>query len=57
MSRFSCISVDCAHTNLHIVTEVNTDVNHDVLFNCGEFERNRQSFKGAPSTETTHTLT
>ena len=31
-------SVDCVH-NLHIATEVNTDINHDVFYNSAEFER------------------
>ena len=57
MSQFLCISVDCAHTNLHILMEVNTDVSHDVFYNCAEFEYNRKSFRGPPSAETTHNLT
>jgi len=31
MGHFWCISVDFAHTNLHIVMEVNTDINHDIF--------------------------
>jgi hypothetical protein len=39
MGHFQCISVDCVHTNLHIVIEVNTDINHDVFYNSADFER------------------
>ena len=40
----TCISLDCSHTNLHIVIEVNTDINRDVFYNCAKFEGNRKSF-------------
>jgi hypothetical protein len=56
IGHFSGISVDCAHTNLHIVTEVNMVINHHVFYYCAEFERNRQSFRGHLSAKTAHNL-
>ena len=52
LGRNWSISVDCAHANLHIVMGVKTDINHDVLYSCAEFERNRQSFRGPLSAKT-----
>jgi hypothetical protein len=43
MGHFQYISVDCGHTNFNIAIEVNTDIYHDVYYNCAEFEGNRQS--------------
>ena len=57
MGHFSSISVDCAHANLHIVTEVNMIINHDIFYNSAEFEKNRQSFGGRLSAKTTNNLT
>ena len=57
MGHFQYISVDCGHTNLNIAIEVNTDIYHDVYYNCAEFEGNRQSLRGPLSAETTYNLT